>query len=246
MERVLWNNMFGCLPLQPDGHTFYYADNNGQAQRIYSAHRWPCCAGTYTQVAADYGINTWQLGPAGERSVWVNLYLPSTLQFSSGNSKLKLTQTGNYPASERVSLRLHATTNSRFTMHLRLPAWCTSPALRINGQHLPIPAPERGFVAIDRLWRDGDLVELHLPASLRLERLPASTSTSSPPFAALCWGPWVLMPLAPRPAATENELLHAERISENEWRVRNSNGDIYLRPFFAVGESTYATYLQLT
>ena len=245
MERVLWNTMFGCLPLQPDGRTFYYADNNGQAQRIYSAHRWPCCAGTYTQVAADYGINTWQLGPAGEQSVWVSLYLPSALHFSFGAAQLELTQAGNYPTSERVSLRLHATASSRFTLHLRMPAWCSSPTLSINGQHVRASA-ERGFAAIDRLWRDGDLVELHLPAALRLEPLPADGSAENATVAALCWGPWVLMPLAPNPTATRSELMKAERMGAAEWRVRSSNGDLYLRPFFAVGESTYATYLRLS
>lgn len=66
MERVIWNSMFGALPLTPDGETFYYADFSNAARRVYSTAHWPCCAGTYTQVAADYGINTWQLGSAGK------------------------------------------------------------------------------------------------------------------------------------------------------------------------------------
>ena len=67
MERVLFNSMFGALPLQPDGRTFYYADLNRNARRVYSEHRWPCCAGTYTQVVADYGINSYLLDPEPPR-----------------------------------------------------------------------------------------------------------------------------------------------------------------------------------
>ncbi len=245
MERLLWNSMFGALPLQPDGHTFYYADANRQAQRVYSAHRWPCCAGTYTQVAADYGINTWLLGPAGSRSVWANLYLPSTLRWEEGDASLVLTQDDTYPAGQHVRLTLQASRSARFVLNLRVPAWCTSASLRINGQSAPLHV-QKGFAAIDRTWRAGDRIELSLPATLRLEPFPADGAATQPELAALCWGPWVLLPLAPSPAARAEDLLQAERTGPMEWRVRRPEGDLYLRPFFAVGDGTYATYLRLT
>ena len=244
MERLLCNTMFGVLPLQGDGHTFYYADNNFQAQRIYSAHRWPCCAGTFTQVAADYGINTWQLGSAGEGSIWVNLYLPSTLRWQQAGASMELTQEGDYPASERVRLTVATTRPASFMLHLRLPAWCRNPSLRINNRPYALKA-QNGFAGIERLWHTGDQIDLHLPATLRLEPFPSQGLTPHQELAALCWGPWVLLPLASSPAAKSDDLLQAERIAPTEWRVRRATGDLYLRPFFAVGEGTYATYIRL-
>ena len=243
MERVLWNTMFGCLPLQPDGHAFYYADNNQQAQRIYSAHRWPCCAGTYTQVAADYGINTWQLGPEGDPGIWVNLYLPGTLECSISGARWQLKQDGDYPASEHVHLHLTASHATPFTLQLRIPAWCDAASVRINGQSTPVH-PRQGFAAIHRTWHNGDRIDLHLPAQLRLEPLPTTAGDPASPFVTLCWGPWVLMPIAPNPEAHESDLLRAERISPTEWRVHRPTGDLYLRPFPFVGDGTYATYIR--
>ncbi len=56
LERVMYNTILGALPIQPDGRTFYYADNNFQARKAYSSRLWPCCSGTLPQVAADYRI----------------------------------------------------------------------------------------------------------------------------------------------------------------------------------------------
>ena len=60
MERVLYNTVAGVRPLQPDGHAFYYSDyhsfGDAGARKVYFDDRWPCCAGTLPQVAADYRI----------------------------------------------------------------------------------------------------------------------------------------------------------------------------------------------
>lgn len=243
-ERLLWNAMFGALPLRPDGSSFYYADFSDTAKRVYSKHIWPCCAGTYPQVAADFGINTWQLGPAGEGGVWVNLYLPSTLDWTERGTHLRLSQQGGYPGSERVSMRLESDRPTPFTLHLRVPAWCRSASLKVNGTPASLQA-QNGFASISRIWKSGDRLDLVLPASLRLEPFPANGGNPHDDLVALCWGPWVLMPLDPSPTARAEDLLKAERTGDSEWRVRRPNGDLILRPFFATGEDTYATYIRL-
>ncbi len=244
MERVIFNSMFGALPLQPDGHTFYYADVNEDARRVYSNHRWPCCAGTYTQVAADYGINSYLLDPEPDGGLWVNLYLPSTIRWQTDGANLSLTQDGAYPLAERITLHLQADRASRFTLRLRIPAWCTEPSLRVNGRPQPLRI-ERGFASVPRLWGNGDRIELHLPRRLRLEPFPAKSGPQTS-LAALCWGPLVLLPMTPSPTATANQLLQAERSSPTQWRVPQPTGDLHLSPFFAVEESVYATYIHVT
>ena len=97
MERVMYNTVLGALPMQPDGRAFYYSDcysgsaaNDAGSQaasvgamKVYAIHRWPCCAGTLPQVAADYWINGYFREPG---AVWVNLYLPSVLRWTGGGS----------------------------------------------------------------------------------------------------------------------------------------------------------------
>lgn len=245
MERIIWNAMLGARPLQPEGFSFYYADFSDSAERIYSRNIWPCCAGTYPQVAADFGINTYLLGAPGEGGVWVNLYLPSTLEWQEGNASLRLTQRGGCPDPERVTLHLEASHPTRFALRLRIPSWSQSASLFVNGHPTPMRTAN-GFTTVDRTWRNGDCLDLHLPATLRLESFPADGGKAPNDLVALGWGPWVLLPLAPQPAVAAGTLLNAERVGPFEWRVRLVSDDLYLRPFFAVGDGTYSTYMRLT
>ena len=240
MERIVFNSMFGALPLQPDGRTFYYADLNLQAKRVYSAHRWPCCAGTYPQVAADYGLNTSLLDAEPSPGVWVNLYLPSILQFNAGNTRLQLTQAGSYPLSDEVTLDLQADRPAHFPLRLRIPAWCTHPTIHVNGQPQPTRR-QQGFTTISRTWHNGDRITLHLPSVLRLEPFPTD-SAAQPSLAALCWGPLVLLPDHPGTVRSAT-LATIQRTSETEWRTADNS--LRFHPFFAIGDAPYSTYLQL-
>ncbi len=242
MERVLFNSMFGALPLQPDGRTFYYADFNQKAQRVYSVHRWPCCAGTYTQVAADYGINTYLLDPEpGDGGLWVNLYLPSAISWQAGSTQLRLTLSGDYPLTGQITLRLEADRPTRFPLRLRIPAWCAAPSLHINGQAHPLHV-QRGFATVNRQWRDGDELRLTLPATLRLEPFPADGTAHPPRLAAVCWGPLVLLP--DRFTTLDRAALAGlRRVDERTWRTDSDASSLTFRPFFALGDAPYATYL---
>ena len=80
MERTLYNTILGALPLQPDGRSFYYANFSNHGQKAYHEDAWPCCSGTIGQVTADYRISTYL---HDDRGPFVNLYLPSTLRFTT-------------------------------------------------------------------------------------------------------------------------------------------------------------------
>ncbi|MCP5109799.1 MAG: hypothetical protein GY953_03070, partial [bacterium] len=51
----------------------------------------------------------------------------------------------------------------RFPLMLRIPAWCDTPEISVNGQSLPVPKPAHNWVRLERTWRDGDKVRLELP-----------------------------------------------------------------------------------
>jgi DUF1680 family protein len=242
MERVMYNTVLGALPLQADGRNFYYSDYNFGARRVYKEARWACCSGTLPQVAADYRINLYLRGP---RSVYVNLYVPSTLRWAEDGAQLSLTQTGDYPYDGKVAFSLAASKPADVTLHFRIPAWAPGAQLRVNGQAQPAPVPGR-FAAVQRLWRNGDLVELALPLPMRLEPI----DPRHPDTVALVRGPLVLMAVkpdigAPVPAVSRSVLLNAERAGATEWKADAAGGPVTLTPFTALGERPYTTYLNV-
>ena len=48
-----------------------------------------------------------------------------------------------------------------FTLNLRVPAWCSAWTLKLNGEALD-PAVTGGYLALSRVWKPGDRLELSL------------------------------------------------------------------------------------
>ena len=246
MERVMHNTVLGVLPLKPDGHAFYYADYNVAAKRVYSVHKWPCCAGTLPQVAADYGINGYLREPG---AVWVNLYQPSELRWREGASDVRLEQTGDYPENGLIRLKVTASRPVSFALRLRVPAWAgTGTTLRVNGRAEKLEV-RRGFASVERVWRTGDAVELELPMRLRIEALPSNGSEMQLSTVALLRGPLVLfalrVPTDVGPLAVDSDaLLAAERTGPRTWRVRLAGGGTReMVPYTGIGDREYSTYV---
>ena len=131
MERVMFNTVLGARPMHADGRAFYYADYNFAGRKVYSNHRFPCCSGTLPQVATDYGINAYL---RDARGLYVNLYLPSTVRWSVPGAHLRLTQRGDYPFDDHVSLQLAASQPRELTLRLRIPAWAQAARIEVNGR----------------------------------------------------------------------------------------------------------------
>jgi DUF1680 family protein len=102
------------------------------------------------------------------------------------------------------------------------------------------------FAAIRREWKTGDRVDLELPLKMRLEGIDARHSDT----VALLRGPLVLMAVkqqqdGPVPKMTREQLLTARRVGERQWESNSANGPVMLRPFIALGDQPYTTYVKL-
>jgi DUF1680 family protein len=246
MERLLHNAILGAKPTEADGRTFYYADYSQAGTKVYRGEAWPCCSGTFVQLAADYGISSWLVD---EGALYAVLYAPGVVEapFERG---VRVTQTTDYPYEDTVRFRITAERPTRFALNLRIPAWAgPKTKVRVNGRPIgaamgPQPSPIPGaFLTLRRDWRDGDVVELTLDQPLRLEPLNAA----HPEMVALMSGPMVLFPIAAGDApVTAEALLAARREGRDLWRMETPAGPVALKPFPAIADETYRTYSRLT
>ncbi len=238
MERMMYNTILGAKPLEADGRTFYYSDYNFKGKKVYSPHRWPCCSGTHPQVAADYRINTYL---KDARGVWVNLYIPSTVRWTQDGSQISVTQKGEYPFEPHVSFEVKTSKAVEFAVNLRIPAWADGASITVGGKRQAASAGT--FAQIERLWKDGDRIELELPMKTRLEAVDAG----HPGTVALLFGPLVLFATAESvPAVSRAQLLAAKRTGAKSWRVESSGGGVKMVPWVEIGDEGYTTYLRVT
>ena len=118
-------------------------------------------------------------------SLFVNLFIPSTLNWKE--KRLKLVQTTRFPDEERTRLQFSLRGPVRLKLNIRHPNWCKEMTIAINGRGSVNSQTPGSYVALERVWHDGDSVEVELPMSLRVEALPGR-----PEFVALLYGPIVL------------------------------------------------------
>lgn len=243
MERVFYNTVLGARPLQADGRTYYYSDYNFNGSKTYHKSKFPCCAGTLPQIAADYRISTYFRDEAG---IYVNLYIPSTLRFRHRGAMISLSQASHYPHDGHVQLKVACHGDCELALRLRIPAYAGSGAtLAVNGRDAGVSTEGGTFAEIRRTWRDGDRVDLVLPLPLRLQKV----DPQHPDVVALLRGPLVLFPTAPTPSPVRRQELLSATASAGcarEWRAKTASGPLRLMPFTDIVDERYTTYLRVT
>jgi hypothetical protein len=157
-----------------------------------------CCVGTGMENHALHGYGLYYTSP---QKLWVNVYAPSTAEWSAEGAKLAVDT--SFPEGDSAKLTLTLAAPKSFTVAMRRPQWAGEGfAVRINGE---IAGPESlvegpsgpgSYVQLKRPWKTGDTIELTLPKALHLERF-----ANDPTQAAIMWGPLVLAgDLGPEPA----------------------------------------------
>ena len=239
MERVMYNTILGAKPLQADGRTFYYSDYNFKGRKVYCDHRWPCCSGTLPQVATDYRINTYLRDAQG---VYVNLYIPSTARWAQEGAQVSLTQKSEYPFESTVLFEVGTSIPREFGLSFRIPHWASGAAVAVNGKRVQERVIPGTFATVWRQWKSGDRVEVELPLTKRLEPI----DPRHPKTVALLCGPLVLFAITERaPRMTGHQLLAAQKTGPQNWRVETDKASLDMRPFTAIADEQYSTYLAI-
>jgi uncharacterized protein len=244
MERVLYNTILGAWPIQADGTSFYYSDYANSGKKVWYKDKWPCCSGTFPQLAADYHISTYLRSADG---VYVNLFTPSSVQWTADGAKLGLRQATRYPFDNKIEIQVSASAPREFVLYVRIPQWATpDPVVMVNGQRASDKVDPGTFAGIRRTWKEGDRVEIELPMPLRIEAVDAN----HPNVVALLQGPLVLMAVAEsQPSFERGSLLKAKPVPNNgkgDWLAPSTDGkQITMRPFMTIDKESYSAYVLL-
>jgi hypothetical protein len=157
-EQTLYNHLMAAQ--SPDGRNWVYYMGLRDSKR-YRWHTDPeCCPSRGVRAVAQMPTHLITLFGDG---LMVNFYdqAEAHLTLDSG-SEVVVNMETDYPYDGHVSIRLQPAQPEAFTLRLRVPGWCRSFELRINGSDQAIQADEKGYLVIQRTWTNGDLVELDL------------------------------------------------------------------------------------
>ena len=121
-------------------------------------HQTECCAGNIHRLYPNYAARMWL---RGESEAVAALYAPSEFRFSE---HLTFVEETSYPYGETILFRVKAGKGSHAAkLTLRIPGWCEGASLRLNGKPWKGALRSGTFITLERRWKNGDRVELHLP-----------------------------------------------------------------------------------
>lgn len=147
-----------------------FADNHGGTDLCYGLlSGYPCCTSNMHQGWPKFTQNLWYATP--DNGVAALLYGPSEVRVKIGTAHISFKEETNYPFEERI--RFTFTTEQQksvsFPLHLRIPAWCKSASIAVNGKIVQESQGNK-VVKINRAWKSGDVVELQLPMHIFKDR----------------------------------------------------------------------------
>jgi DUF1680 family protein len=142
-----------------------------------------CCVGSGMESHALHGDGIYY---ESDNQFWVNLYVPSTAEWKAMGASL--TMQTDAPIGERARLTWNLKAPRQFTLALRRPPWAGEGfSVSLNARIISVVSPPDRYIEINRVWKDGDTLDLVLPKTLRTEPVPDNRQR-----VALMWGPLVL------------------------------------------------------
>ena len=128
-------------------------------------HDYRCCPHNYGMGWPYYAQEMW-LGTA-DNGLCASLYGASEVRARVGDgTQVTMAQETDYPFGDTVHFKLDAPKSVSFPLYLRIPGWCSAPTVRVNGKPVAVQGGPQSYLIVEREWRAGDSVSLHLPMTV--------------------------------------------------------------------------------
>lgn len=157
LERSMYNGALAGISLT--GDRFFYVnplESNGDHHR----QEWYGCACCPSQLSRFLPSIGSYIYATSDNALWVNLYIGNSAQVTIDDSEITLQQETDYPWDGSVKLTVSSPKAIQKEIRLRIPGWCQSYTLSVNGELLDAPQ-EKGYAVIND-WQSGDVITLDM------------------------------------------------------------------------------------
>ena len=196
-ERGLYNHILASVAENSPANTYHVPLRPGSVKQFSNSHMtgFTCCNGTAIESNTKFQ-NSIYFKSIDNQALYVNLYVPSTLNWTEKNVTIE--QTTSFPNEDHTRLTIKG--NGKFDLNVRVPHWATKGFfVTINGKKEKVEAKPGSYLTLSRKWKDGDTIDLRMPFQFHLDPVMDQQNIAS-----LFYGPILL-------AAQESE-------PRKEWR----------------------------
>jgi hypothetical protein len=182
-ERMLLNVRYGTQ--DRNGMLMYYVSLRPGLYKTFGTQfdAFWCCTGTGSEEYAKLNDSIYF---HDDSSVYVNLFIPSKLDWKERG--LQLRQTTKYPNEQTITFTVDAAPTKPTAIKVRVPYWATKGAtVAINNQPLSDTATPSSYLEINHPWKAGDVVTVEIPMTPHIDQAPDDKQVQ-----AAMYGPLVL------------------------------------------------------
>ena len=98
----------------------------------------------------------------------VNMYIPGMVDsVTNGGNDIRFVCETNYPSEGNIKFTINITRSEKLNLAFRIPSWTKSATILVNGKPVDNVTPG-SFANVDRVWSDGDTVELNFDMTAHL------------------------------------------------------------------------------
>lgn len=232
-ERTLVNHILAVQEKEETGESTYFWPLAPGTRRIFEPEN-SCCHGT--GMESPFRFRDAIYFQDGD-TVYVNLYLPCTLEMPDGRLQIRQTQAEKDPEQIKIQVK-----GKIRTLALRKPGWAKEDLeICVQGNQADPIVDESGYIRIQADFEAGVEINVRFPYHPGLIRTP-----DKPELAAVQAGPYILAALSEEqealqvPVDEENVETLLQRAEEG---VEYFLGDIRFIPLYRIDQERYHVYL---
>jgi DUF1680 family protein len=254
-ERALFNHILSTQNPETGNVTYNLSLDMGGFKAFQDPMEFTCCIGTGMENHSKYGKNIYY---HNNNELFVFQYIASELTWKGKG--IKLIQKTTFPKEQGTGFEFYCEKPVRISLQIRYPYWALNGIeIMVNGTHKRINQQPGSFVTIDRTWKTGDIVEVKIPFTLRLEAMPDDSNRI-----AVMYGPLVMAgDLGPINDSASKDPFYVPVMmagnrdprtwmkpvddKPNTFRTINTGRprDVEIKPFYIIYDRRYSVYWDL-
>jgi uncharacterized protein len=242
-ERGLYNQILASVAENNAGNTYHIPLNPGSRKQFDNADMtgFTCCNGTALESSTKLQDSIY-FKSADNKTLYVNLFVPSTLTWPERNLVVK--QRTDFPYADTTQIILKG--GGKFDIKIRAPHWATRGFfVKINGREQSVKAAPGAYLTLHKTWRDGDAIDLRMPFHFYLDPV-----MDQPNIAGIFYGPILLAAEENGPRSDWRSVILdpgdiGKSITGDPGALRFKIDNIVLKPFYE-SYARYSAYLKVT
>lgn len=188
LERVTYNALPTQVTDDYSGRQYYQQTNQVAVTRDWrefsTPHEdtdilfgeltgYPCCTSNLHQGWPKFVQNLWYA--TADNGIAALVYAPSQVSAKVANGiTVNIKEETDYPFEEAIRFNISfadkKVKQAFFPFHIRIPAWCKNPVVKLNGEPVTIDTYPGTVARVNHEWKNGDVLSVELPMEVAVSR----------------------------------------------------------------------------